>query len=165
MIEPGILTFTTGTAGQSGDGMQANAVVSGGAVTSIEITAQGQNAKLNDVLVVDADDLGGTGSGFQYTIQSNNTGVTSVTNISLTGQDYQIGDVLSADDATLGGGGGSGFQYTVSNVGFIIAAVVSTGGQAYELADTILGPVGGIGITQGTGLGLSIATLNPCKIS
>jgi hypothetical protein len=164
MIEPGILSFTSGAAGQSGDGMQANAVVSGGAVTSIEITAQGQNAKLNDVLVVDADDLGGTGSGFQYTIQSNNTGVTSVTNISLTGQDYQIGDVLSADDATLGGGGGSGFQYTVSNVGFIVAAIVSTGGQAYELADTlILGPVGGLGITQGTGLGLSIATLNPVK--
>ena len=164
MIEPGILTFTTGAAGQSGDGMQANAVVSGGAVTSIEISAQGQNAKLNDVLVVDADDLGGTGSGFQYTIQSNNTGVTSVTNISLTGQDYQIGDVLSADDATLGGGGGSGFQYTVSNVGFITAAVVTTGGQAFELADTlILGPVGGLGITQGTGLALSIATLNPVK--
>ena len=58
MIEPGILSFTSGAAGQSGDGMQANAVVSGGAVTSIEISAQGQNVKLNDVLIVDADDLG-----------------------------------------------------------------------------------------------------------
>ena len=169
MIEPGILTFTTGTAGQSGDGMAANAVVTGNQVTGITITAQGQNVKLSDVLVADDDDLGGGGgSGFQYTINSNTTGITSVTNISLTGQDYQIGDVLSVDDATVGSGGGSGFQYTVSNVGFITAATVTTGGQAFELADTlILGPVGGVGITQGTGLNLSIATAptNPLFVS
>ena len=69
--------------------------------------------RLNDVLVADDADLGGGGgSGFQFTIQSNSTGISSVTAISLTGQDYTIGDVLSIDDATVGGGGGSGFQYT-----------------------------------------------------
>ena len=53
MIEPGVLTFTTGTAGQSGTTMQADATVSGGAVTAITITSQGENVKLNDVLIVD----------------------------------------------------------------------------------------------------------------
>ena len=165
MIEPGVINFTTGTAGQSGDGMTGTVTVAGGQVTAVVLTAQGQNVKLNDVLVADDADLGGGGgSGFQFTIQSNSTGVSSVTDISLTGQDYQIGDVLSIDDATVGGGGGSGFQYTVSNVGFATATSIAAGGEAYELADTlILGDVGGVGVTQGTGLTLSIATLNPTK--
>ena len=165
MIEPGVLTFTTGTAGQSGTNMQANATVTGGQVVAIAITSQGENTKLNDVLIIEDDDLGSAGgSGFQYTIQSNNTGITTVSNISLTGDGYQVGDVLSVDDAQVGAGGGSGFQFTTSQVGFASAAVVSTGGQAYELNDTlILGDVGGQGVTQGTGLALSIATLNPVK--
>ena len=59
---------------------------------------------------------------------------------------------LGVDDATVGGGGGSGFQYS-TNVGFASSSCFTTGGQAFELADTlILGPVGGLGITQGTGL-------------
>ena len=164
MSEPGTVTFTTGTAGQSGDQMSGNITVSGGAVTAVTLTAQGSNYKLNDVLTIDADDLGGSGSGFQFTLSSNSTGITTVTNISLTGEGYQIGDVLSVDDATVGGGGGSGFQYTVSNVGFATAAAVTVGGQAFETADTlILGPVGGAAATQGSGLAISIAALNPVK--
>ena len=113
MSEPGTITFTTGTAGQSGDQMAGTITVSGGQVTAVVLSNQGTNYKLNDVLTIDDDDLGGGGgSGFQYTLSSNSTGITSVTNISLTGDDYQIGDVLSVDDATVGGGGGSGFQYT-----------------------------------------------------
>ena len=152
MSEPGTITFTTGTAGQSGDQMAGTITVSGGQVTAVVLSNQGTNYKLNDVLTIDDDDLGGGGgSGFQYTLSSNSTGITSVTDISLTGDNYQIGDVLSVDDATVGGGGGSGFQYTASNVGFATAATVTTGGQAFELADTlILGPVGGAAATQGT---------------
>ena len=129
------------------------------------IRDRGENVKLNDVLIVDDDQLGaGGGSGFQYTIQSNNTGITSVTNISTTGEGYQVGDVLSVDDTNVGGGGGSGFQFTTNQVGFASSATINTGGQAFELADTlILGLVGGSGVTQGTGLALSIATLNPTK--
>jgi len=164
MSEPGVITFTTGTAGQSGDQMVANVTVVGGQVTAVVLSTQGDNYKLNDVLIADADDLGGSGSGFQYTLNSQSTGVTTVSDISLTGEGYQIGDILSVDDSTVGGGGGSGFQYTVSNVGFATAAAVTVGGQAFELADTlILGPVGGAAATQGTGLTLSIATLNPVK--
>ena len=165
MIEPGEILFTTGTAGQSGTNMQANATVSGGAVTAIEITSQGENVKLNDVLIIEDDDLGSQGgSGFQYTINSNNTGITAVTNISLTGAGYQVGDVLSVDDANVGSGGGSGFQFTTNQVGFASAVSMTTGGEAFELADVlILGTVGGTGVAQGTGLALSIATLNPVK--
>ena len=165
MIEPGILSFGTGTAGQSGSGMLANITVASGAVTGVTITQQGENAKVGDVLIVDASDLGSaSGSGFQYTLNSNNTGITSVTDISLSGSDYVIGEVLSVADADVGTGGGSGFQYTISNVGFASSITVTDPGAAYELADTlILGPLGGEGITQGTGFSISLATLNPIK--
>ena len=164
MIEPGELSFATGSAGQSGSAMLSTITIVGGQVTGVEITAQGLNAKVGDVLIIDAADVGGSGSGFQYTINSNNTGITSVTNISLTGTDYAIAEVLSVDDTNVGGGGGSGFQYTVSNVGFVSAVSVTEPGQAYELSDTlILGDVGGTGIAQGTGFTLTLATLDQIK--
>ena len=50
----------------------------------------------------------------------------------MTGEGYQVGDVLSVDDATVGGGGGSGFQFTVNKVGFCTALIVTT-----ELAPNI----------------------------
>ena len=163
MQEPGTISFASGAAGQSGDGMQANVTVTAGVVSDVSITAQGTNYKVGDVLQTDTGDIAG-GSGFTYTINANNTGISSVTDISLTGQDYQVGDVLSVDDATVGGGGGSGFQFTVNNAGFATAATVTTPGQAYEAADTlILGAVGGVGVDQGTGLDLSIATISATK--
>ena len=77
-------------------------------------------------------------SGFVYTIKSEQTGITTVTDISLAGEGYQIGDVLSVDDANVGGGGGSGFQYTVTNVGFASSSNSSTPGAAFETADTLI---------------------------
>jgi hypothetical protein len=165
MTEDSIVTFTTGAAGQAGDQMAADVVVTSGAVTSVTITTQGTGYNIGDVLLIDDSQLGsGGGSGFQYTLNSNNTGVSAVTNISLNGEGYQVGDVLSIDDATVGGGGGSGFQFTVNKVGFCIALTVTSEGNAYELADTlVLGPVGGAGIAQGSGLTASIATINSTK--
>ena len=164
MIEPGTVAFQTGTAGQSGTGMTANITVTGDAVTAVTILTQGQNIKVGDVLIIDNAGVGGTGSGFQYTINSNNTGITSVTNISLDGSGYAIGEVLSVADNDVGEAGGSGFQYTISNVGFVTAIDIQDPGQAYELADTlILGPVGGVNTPQGTGLAVSLAALDPIK--
>jgi hypothetical protein len=164
MIEPGILSFASGTAGQSGSSMTSNITISGGAVTGVTIVAQGINAKVGDVLIVDSSDVGGSGSGFQYTLNSNNTGIATVTDISLAGDGYAIGEVLGVADTDVGGGGGSGFQYTVSNVGFATGVTITDPGAAYELADTlILGEVGGQGIAQGTGLSLSLASLNQIK--
>ena len=159
----GVINWITGAAGQGGSGMNANITVSGGQVTAVEITAQGTGVAITDVLYAESADIGGTGSGFTYTIQSNNTGITSVTGLSLTGSDYAIGEVLSVDDSTVGGGGGSGFQYTLSNVGFATGVTVAEPGNAYELADTlIVGEVGG-GTTQGTGLTLTIDSISATK--
>ena len=162
----GVLTFTTGAAGQSGVGMTADLEVVSGAVTTASITNQGTsgNYATSQSFFVDQADMGGTGSGFTYQLSTNNTGISTVTALSLTGEDYGIGDVLSVDDSTVGGGGGSGFQYTVSNVGFCNALSLADAGYAFEVNDTlVLGPVGGAGATQGTGLTMTIATITSVK--
>ena len=159
MGEGGVITYTTGTAGQSGLGMSANVTISGGSVTAVVITSQGTggNYAIGHQLIADQDDIGGTGSGFIYTLASNTTGVTSVTGISLTGEGYTIGEVLGVADGDVGAGGGSGFQFTINNVGFATAASVGNAGGAYELADTlVLGEVGPPGSTQGSGLVVSL---------
>ena len=50
------------------------------------------NYQLGDVLLIDSDDLGvgSGGSGFQYTLNSNNTGIATVSNISLNGAGYAM---------------------------------------------------------------------------
>jgi len=165
MIEPGVVTWTTGAAGQGGSGMAADFTIVSGQVTAVSITAQGTGVQVGDVLYAEDVDLGGGGgSGFQFTINSENTGITGVTDISLGGEDYAINEVLGVDDSTVGSGGGSGFQYTVTNVGFAESVTVAQGGNAFELADTlIIGDVGGDGVAQGTGLGISIASIARTK--
>ena len=165
MSEDSTITFASGATGDYGTQLSATIVVTSGVVTDVTITDQGLGYAINDVLLIDDGDVGSNGgSGFQYTLNSNNTGVSTVSNISLTGTGYVIGDVLSADDATLGGGGGSGFQFTVNNVGFCTALTVTSPGNAFEAADTlILGPVGGSSVAQGSGLTASIATIESQK--
>ena len=165
MSKDSAITIAAGALGDGGDQMVAEVIVTGGSVSSVNITAQGTNYALNDVLLVDDADVGGNGgSGFQYTLTTSNTGVSTVTDISLQGAGYQIGDVLSVDDSTVGGGGGSGFQFTVNKIGFVTGITVTNGGTAFELNDTlILGAVGGVNVAQGTGLVASIASINSPK--
>ncbi|BCU98554.1 MAG: hypothetical protein CM15mV22_1860 [Eurybiavirus sp.] len=161
----GTITFTTGAAGQSGEGMTVDLTISGGVVTAATIVNQGTggNFAVGHTFFVDADDAGGTGSGFLYTLSGAQTGITTVSDISAIGSGYQVGDVLSVDDANVGGGGGSGFQFTVASVGVPTAVTVSDGGYGFEANDTlILGEVA-VGETQGTGLNITIATLNQTK--
>ena len=68
---------TTGT-GYYGSGAKATVTVSGGSVTSVSITNHGSGYKLNDLLQVYSGDVGGTGSGFRYTV----TGILTSANIS-----------------------------------------------------------------------------------
>ena len=90
MSEDAVITIASGAIGDAGDQMTATAVVTSGAVTSITVVTQGSNYQLGDVLLIDEDDLGvnSGGSGFQYTLNSNNTGIATVSNISLNGTGY-----------------------------------------------------------------------------
>ena len=102
MIAPGVITWTTGAAGQGGNGMAADLTIVGGQVTDVAITAQGVGIQIGDVLYAEDADIGaGGGSGFTFTINSENTGISSVTDISLGGEGYAINEVLSVDDTCL----------------------------------------------------------------
>lgn len=54
--------------GGSGSGKQATIVVSGGSITSVTITANGSGYAIGDVLSASNSNLGGTGSGFAFTL-------------------------------------------------------------------------------------------------
>ena len=66
--------YTTGTytdvplTGGTGSGAQATVVVSGGGVTEVTITAGGQDYQIGDTLSALAANIGGTGSGFSYSV-------------------------------------------------------------------------------------------------
>jgi hypothetical protein len=66
--------YTNGTyenvplTGGNGDGATATIIVSGNTVTTVNISDGGKNYVLGNVLSASAADLGGTGSGFTYTI-------------------------------------------------------------------------------------------------
>ena len=127
--------------GGTGSGATAEITVAGGAVTAVFITVAGDSYRTGDVLSATAASLGGgvtggsitaagsgyadatytnvplvggTGSGAQATIVVAGGVVTTVT-VTAAGSSYTVGDVLSADAASLGGAG-SGFTWTVSGV-------------------------------------------------
>lgn len=56
--------------GGTGSGAQASVTVAGGIVTAVTITAQGQDYLVGDVLSASNANLGGTGSGFSYSVDN-----------------------------------------------------------------------------------------------
>ena len=88
--------------------------------------------KIGDVLIADSSSIGGSGSGFTYTLSSNNTGVSAVTNISEIGGIYEVGDVVTVDSNFDGVGSGSGFQYTLSKVGYVSEVTAINPGFGYS---------------------------------
>ena len=62
----------SGSQGVYGTGAAANVTVSSGAVSAFELTNQGTGYKVSDVISVAPSSIGGTGSGFEYTINSVN---------------------------------------------------------------------------------------------
>lgn len=74
--------YTNGTytnvnlTGGSGSGAQATVVVSGGSVTSVTLTAPGNNYVVGDTLSATAASIGGTGSGFSINVATINNGFT-----------------------------------------------------------------------------------------
>ena len=64
----------------------------------------------------------------------------------------------------VGGGGGSGFQYTVSNVGFCYRHNHNIRWYCIRSSrHLILGPIGGAAVAQGTGLTATIGSITSVK--
>ena len=135
----GNITVNTGTAGNYGSQAYAEITVSGNQITAINFLANGSGYKTGDILQVSNLDMGGSGSGFEYTISGLTfDGIVGTVVITENGIDYVDGDTLSANDADLGGGGGSGFEYTVStNPGIIQNFIITDTGSGYQLNDVL----------------------------
>lgn len=126
------ITIGTGTAGNYGTGLSANVTVAGGQITAISSAAQGTDYAVGDTVSVNpyAMDTSGAGSGFVWTLAANDTTISVVDNISLTGGPYSVGMVLSVDSQNVGGSG-SNFTYTVSKAGFVRDVTVVQGREGY----------------------------------
>lgn len=102
------ITITTGTSGRYGYGAKASVVITSNVVSSFTITNVGFNYKATDTLSIARSNVGGTGSGFVYTIN------------------------------TASSGSGSGFAYTLSNVGNVSSVDVRSSGVGYQLGDVLI---------------------------
>ena len=133
------VTINTGTAGNYGSGLSLDIVVRGGGfVEEVKSNNQGENYNVGNTVQVLDSGLGGQGgSGFVGELTSNTTVITSVTNISLEGGPYQVGDVLSVDPQNVGGSG-SNFTYTVTKVGFVKEVDINSGGFGYNVGQALI---------------------------
>jgi hypothetical protein len=142
----------------SGSGATANIETFLGEVSIVTIIDQGEGYKKGDVLSASNANLGGTGSGFRYTI-SEYGGVSSVTLLEY-GEDYDLNDVLTLDivdingvDGTITNGGSGHVAGTYTNVplqngnGSEIVANITTSGP--DLISGTISPSGS-NYTQGT---------------
>ena len=93
------ISFTGG----NGSGATFNCSVNGGEVQSVQIADEGNGYRNGDVLSATQADLGGTGSGFQFTITSS-PGVVESTSFQFSdrGTGYQVGNVLGLAGAENG---------------------------------------------------------------
>ena len=151
------VTNGSGSPGVYGDGLTATVTVdAGGIVTGFTIVTQGSGYKITDSFGLPGTSQAGSGTSFLYTINSLNTGISSVTNISPNGGPYTLSDVLSVDPNFDGVGSGSSFAFTLSKVGFVNSVTVNDGGYGFSSGDAIKllsGPT-----TNGTDFSLSVNT-------
>jgi plastocyanin len=121
----------------------ASITVISGQVTNFEFENQGTGYKIGDTLEIeDLRNLGGTGSGFEFTISSFDTSISTVTNISSSGGPYTLSDVLTVDPNFDGIGNGSGFVYSLTKTGFVSSVQIANPGFGYATGEqiTILNP-------------------------
>jgi len=136
--------------GGSGTGAQANIVVAGnGTVSEVIITVHGTGYVQGDILTVNIADLQyvdpvtqnlvqSGGSGFSYTLTQLPGSIKSfVPNVNpWTGFGYEVGDILTFTDSV---GTGSGFSFTITNIGIIIQDDIGIGstGDGYNVGDRL----------------------------
>jgi hypothetical protein len=145
----GQINVITGAEGVYGNGYQALVSSSSvsGQVTSFDIVVNSNNNgyKIGDELTFYPPDLGqgSLGANFVFEITSISY-AGSVTSLQITdsGQDYVIGDILSANTADLGGQG-FGFALEVTtNPGQVEDLVFESRGVGYIVSDTLSLPTG-----------------------
>jgi hypothetical protein len=136
----GTVNIISGTPGQGGSGATATLVVSGGVVTSVINESYGSGYEANDTLEIYSGNVGGTGSGFEYTVDSlEYTGQVDQITIVDPGNNYSQFDELSIDDSDVGGGGGSGFLYVITeeNPNTFSNFQITDKGSGYQLGNVL----------------------------
>ena len=109
-----------------GNGSNATGTITIGAVGNIiglTFTNQGSGYQVGDVLSVNNADVGGTGSGFEYTINAESG---SIINLQWTdrGNNYQLGDVLTLPGQITGQS--ATLKSSISNVSVTLSTVDAT---------------------------------------
>ena len=126
--------------GGSGAGVTADIDVTGGEVDSVTITEGSADGDyvLGDVLSANAADLGGSGAGFEFTINTN-PGIVNGFNISANSDGvnfYSASDVLGIPTAVVGTPS-TPFAYTISATQTVNSAIITNGGIGYQEGDTL----------------------------
>jgi hypothetical protein len=145
--------YTNGTytavslTGGSGTGAKATVVVSGGAVTSVTLTAGGNGYVVGNTLSAAAASIGGTGSGFSIKVATINNGFTA-NNLNL----WQFDSLFDSQ--------GSGNQLLLAHPGRNLAQIdqtVATPVLAGNIAGTTLQPLRDTNGPTPTGDTISVA--------
>ena len=145
----GVITIVSGAQGQYGSFGQATVTVNNsGIVSNFQITSTGSGYKQNDVLRLYSGDVGGTGSGFAYTLGAPTyTGIVSTVTITNNGINYLKDDTLSINSSDIGGQG-SNFEFTItSDPGIIKDFEFISKGSTYDVNDLLELPGTITGIT------------------
>lgn len=124
--------------------------VAAGTVVQVQITNSGQNYTTGNVLSANVSDLGGEGSGFQFTITSDPGKVTDV-NFTNKGSGYQANDILTLPVPVTGVS--TNLKGSVEGV----STTLNTGSSVITVASTT-GILAGMEVTAATG---STGSLSP----
>ena len=161
----GELTVSSGSVGEFGSGALADVTVAAnGTITSFAITTQGDDYKVGDTLSTDNTYLGaGSGSGFAFSITTNDTSISSVTLISPSGSGYAVNDTVGVEDATIDSvGNGGGFVFTITKAGFINTVTPSTAGFNFSVGDVLSLDTSPMG--SGSNLAIAVGSVNETEV-
>lgn len=161
----GNINIVSGASGNYGTGAFANVSVnSSGQVSNFTFSTSGNGYKLNDIVQVYSGDIGGTGSGFEFTLaQPTYTGSISLITVTDNGSGYLQNDLLSFSNSNVGGYG-SGAQYTITSKPLKITNLSFISRGSGYLANDVLtlpSPITGITTTlkgQVTDLSTTLST-------
>ena len=162
---PDLTTRQYGTPGDAGSYFEVVlASVSGTTATATySCTTHGTGMSENAVITFSSGALGDAGDQMTASLVVVGGAVTTVT-ITSQGTNYQIGDVLLADDVDLGGQGGSGFSYTLqtNTTGVTTVTDISLDGAGYAIGDVLSVDDATVGGGGGSGFQYTVSDVGFC---